>query len=123
MKVRTTVNTRRKNGAITQIERSMEWFILCERATFEVYAFTFLMVVQMVLVVFPEKQLGSCENPPIVNFRPIEVELPFVDFVDTDLLSSDQKYPHGMCLAISSGNVTNDLSYKHSGLWDSQNPF
>lgn len=58
------------------------------------------------------KQLATCEKLELVSFVPIEVNLPDMSLVS---LSTDQQYLYDLCIAISSGNCSMDLSRRHPG--------
>lgn len=117
----TVVNTGRKNGVIAYIERHLgrplQWFICMLHAN--ELPLRHLLQYLDGSTTGPRgfsgeigKSLQSCENVSIVNFQPIEVELPYVDY---ETISSDQKYLYEMCLAISSGTIKEDLSHKNPG--------
>jgi hypothetical protein len=59
------------------------------------------------------QQLENCANLPVVTFLPIENNLPPLG--DKNDLSTDQKYLLDMCIAVSSGNVSQDLSLRNPG--------
>lgn len=59
------------------------------------------------------KQLEICHKLPVVEFVCIESNLPYLkNEVD---LSTDQKYLFEMCLSISNGNCSIDLSRRNPG--------
>lgn len=115
------VNTGYKNGVIAQLERSLgrplHWFVCMLHAN--ELPLRHLLQFLDGSTTGPRgfsgeigKKLEGCESLTIVRFQPIEVELPNVDY---NVLSSDQKYLHEICLAISSGNFTADLSHRYPG--------
>lgn len=59
------------------------------------------------------QQLENCANLPVVTFLPIENNLPLLE--NKNDLSTDQKYLLDMCIAVSSGNCTLDLSLRNPG--------
>ncbi|KAF0705713.1 Uncharacterized protein FWK35_00035610 [Aphis craccivora] len=59
------------------------------------------------------KQLEICHKLPIVEFARIESNLPYLK--NEVELSTDQKYLYEMCLSISNGNCSIDLSRRNPG--------
>lgn len=59
------------------------------------------------------QQLENCANLPVVTFLPIENNLPLLENIND--LSTDQKYLLDMCIAVSSGNCSLDLSLRNPG--------
>ena len=62
------------------------------------------------------KQIQFCENFELVEFAPVEVELPEVDKeYRSTCLSSDQKYLIDICEAVASGNCSQALARMNPG--------
>lgn len=59
------------------------------------------------------QQLENSTNLPVVTFLPIENNLPLLE--DKMDLSTDQKYLLDMCIVVSSGNYSLDLSLRNPG--------
>lgn len=59
------------------------------------------------------QQLESCTNLPVVTFLPIENNLPVLE--DKNDLSTDQKYLLDMCITVSNGNWSLELSFRNPG--------
>jgi hypothetical protein len=117
----TNVNTGRKNGIISRIEKRikkpLQWLI-CQLHANELplrHLFKFIDGSTSGPNEFSGpigKELQNCHNMPITTFVVIEVQLP--DLL-TSGLSTDQKYLYEICLAIASGRVPNDLARRNPG--------
>ena len=58
------------------------------------------------------KALHKCDELPVVEYRPVETDLPHVDPRD---LSTDQRYLYEIAQAVSSGECSRDLSLRNPG--------
>ena len=60
------------------------------------------------------KSLQNCEKLPIVDFEPLHCDLP--TGINSDHLSTDQRYLFDICTAVSTGVCPVDLSLRNPGL-------
>jgi hypothetical protein len=58
------------------------------------------------------KALHKCDELPVVEYRPVETDLPHVDPRD---LSTDQRYLYEITQAVSTGDCSRDLSLRNPG--------
>jgi len=118
----TVLNTGFKTGVIRQIEKHLkkpiQWFI-CQLHANELplrHLFQHLDGKTSGPNGFSGslgKQLEICHKLPIVEFARIESNLPYLK-IEVEL-STDQKYLYEMCLSISNGNCSIDLSRRNPG--------
>lgn len=118
----TVVNTGFKTGVIRQIEKHLkkplQW-IICQLHANELplrHLFQHLDGKTSGPNGFSGslgKQLEICHKLPIVEFARIESNLPYLK--NEVELSTDQKYLYEMCLSISKGNCSIDLSRRNPG--------
>lgn len=59
------------------------------------------------------QQLENSANLPVVTFLPIENNLPLLENIND--ISTNQKYLLDMCIAVSSGNCSLDISLRNPG--------
>lgn len=117
----TAVNTGNKNGIIAILEkhlnRPLQWFVCllhCNELPLR-HLFSNLDGGTKGPNTFAGsigKMLEKCLDYKVEAFEPISSELPEID---TNLLSTDQKYLYQMCSAISAGTVSPSLANKDPG--------
>lgn len=59
-----------------------------------------------------EKNFTSCDQLPVINYKPIKCELPEVD---REQLGTDQKYIFDVTTAVSAGEFPASLAFKNPG--------
>lgn len=117
----TAVNTGHKNGVIALLEkhfgRPLQWFVCLLHANELPLRHLFASLDGT--TTGPNsfsgsigKMLEKCLSFKVVNFEAVNAALPDVD---ADSLSTDQKYLHQMCLAISRGSILPALASKDPG--------